>query len=174
MTRWPSGQTIYWMRLQNCNYCGSLLHSFFSHSWCFKLLEYSSLEKISKKWSKNLLHNNYLTIFSFKKGLEVIGERMSEFGAEYAYNDEYGFLLTCPSGIGTAIRAGVHMKLPNLLRVSELHAFYFTSMYLFQRNFIISQLIRSYIKCINKKNLSSIIKNEQTLKLYFAKLVVNV
>ena len=30
------------------------------------------------------------------------------------WNDHLGFILTCPSNLGTGLRAGVHVKLPKL------------------------------------------------------------
>ena len=30
------------------------------------------------------------------------------------WNDHLGFVLTCPSNLGTGLRAGVHVKIPNL------------------------------------------------------------
>lgn len=30
------------------------------------------------------------------------------------WNEHLGYILTCPSNLGTGLRAGVHVKLPNL------------------------------------------------------------
>lgn len=30
------------------------------------------------------------------------------------WNEHLGYVLTCPSNLGTGLRAGVHVKLPNL------------------------------------------------------------
>ena len=35
-------------------------------------------------------------------------------GQEFMWNQHLGFILTCPSNLGTGLRAGVHVKLPNL------------------------------------------------------------
>jgi len=53
---------------------------------------------------------------TFSKALQQIEEKLKENGLEYSFHEDYGYLLTCPSGIGTALRAGVHMKLPYLLQ----------------------------------------------------------
>merc|ERR1712025_379898 len=37
-----------------------------------------------------------------------------EAGAEYMHNEHLGYVLTCPSNLGTGVRAGVHMKLEKL------------------------------------------------------------
>ena len=35
-------------------------------------------------------------------------------GYEFMWNEHLGFILTCPSNLGTGLRAGVHVKLPKL------------------------------------------------------------
>lgn len=35
-------------------------------------------------------------------------------GKEFMHNDHLGYILTCPSNLGTGLRAGVHVKLPKL------------------------------------------------------------
>ena len=35
-------------------------------------------------------------------------------GQEFMWNEHLGFILTCPSNLGTGLRAGVHVKLPKL------------------------------------------------------------
>lgn len=37
-----------------------------------------------------------------------------ERGHEFMWNEHLGYVLTCPSNLGTGLRAGVHVKLPNL------------------------------------------------------------
>ena len=32
----------------------------------------------------------------------------------FMWNEHLGYVLTCPSNLGTGLRAGVHVKLPNL------------------------------------------------------------
>jgi len=39
---------------------------------------------------------------------------MKAAGKEFMWNEHLGFILTCPSNLGTGIRAGVHVKLPKL------------------------------------------------------------
>ena len=33
---------------------------------------------------------------------------------EYMWNEHLGYILTCPSNLGTGVRAGVHLKIPKL------------------------------------------------------------
>lgn len=37
-----------------------------------------------------------------------------ERGHEFMWNEHLGYVLTCPSNLGTGLRAGVHVKLPNV------------------------------------------------------------
>ena len=43
---------------------------------------------------------------------------LGDNGLKFAFHNSYGYTLTCTSGIWTALRAGVHMKLPLLVQVS--------------------------------------------------------
>lgn len=50
----------------------------------------------------------------FCNALNDIEKIMKAEGHEYMYSDHLGYILTCPSNLGTGIRAGVHMKIPKL------------------------------------------------------------
>merc|ERR1711862_277958 len=41
---------------------------------------------------------------------------MKERGHSYMWNEHLGYVLTCPSNLGTGLRAGVHVKLPALAK----------------------------------------------------------
>merc|ERR1712026_232741 len=41
-----------------------------------------------------------------------IESEMKKNGHEYMHNDHLGYVLACPSNLGTGIRAGVHAKIP--------------------------------------------------------------
>jgi len=65
---------------------------------------------------------NYDIAKAFKKfcvGMKIFKDLLAENGLEFAFHKDYGYLLTCPSGIGTALRAGIHIKLPLLLHDSR-------------------------------------------------------
>merc|ERR1712240_577747 len=47
----------------------------------------------------------------FCEGLTKIETLMKERGHQYMWNEHLGFVLTCPSNLGTGLRAGVHVKL---------------------------------------------------------------
>ncbi|XP_055518769.1 creatine kinase U-type, mitochondrial-like [Leucoraja erinacea] len=51
---------------------------------------------------------------TFCRGLKEVERLISEKGWEFMWNERLGYIQTCPSNLGTALRAGVHMKLPML------------------------------------------------------------
>ncbi|XP_071825362.1 creatine kinase U-type, mitochondrial-like isoform X2 [Apostichopus japonicus] len=50
----------------------------------------------------------------FCQGLNEVESLIKSEGWEYMWNEHLGYILTCPSNLGTGLRAGVHVKLPNL------------------------------------------------------------
>uniref|UniRef100_A0A6I8RLK6 Creatine kinase U-type, mitochondrial n=1 Tax=Xenopus tropicalis TaxID=8364 RepID=A0A6I8RLK6_XENTR len=50
----------------------------------------------------------------FCRGLKEVERLIQEKGWEFMWNERLGYILTCPSNLGTGLRAGVHIKLPLL------------------------------------------------------------
>ena len=51
----------------------------------------------------------------WSEGLRLVEAAIkSQAGKEYMHSDHLGYILTCPSNLGTGMRAGVHVKLPKL------------------------------------------------------------
>ncbi|KAB5571456.1 hypothetical protein PHYPO_G00225160 [Pangasianodon hypophthalmus] len=50
----------------------------------------------------------------FCRGLKEVERLIQEKGWEFMWNEHLGYILTCPSNLGTGLRAGVHIKLPRL------------------------------------------------------------
>ncbi|XP_077099838.1 creatine kinase, mitochondrial 2a (sarcomeric) isoform X1 [Siphateles boraxobius] len=50
----------------------------------------------------------------FCKGLKQVEHLIQERGWEFMWNEHLGYVLTCPSNLGTGLRAGVHVRLPKL------------------------------------------------------------
>ncbi|NXC43194.1 KCRB kinase, partial [Penelope pileata] len=50
----------------------------------------------------------------FCTGLTQIENLFKSKNHEFMWNPHLGYILTCPSNLGTGLRAGVHIKLPNL------------------------------------------------------------
>ena len=54
-------------------------------------------------------------VFSrFCNAAQVVQEAVKEQGCDFMHNDHLGYILTCPSNLGTGLRASVMMKLPLL------------------------------------------------------------
>ena len=52
----------------------------------------------------------------FCEGLAKVETCMKAKGHEYMWNEHLGYVLTCPSNLGTGLRAGVHIKIPHLAK----------------------------------------------------------
>ncbi|GAA6087631.1 creatine kinase S-type, mitochondrial [Tachysurus ichikawai] len=50
----------------------------------------------------------------FCRGLKEVERLIQERGWEFMWNENLGYVLTCPSNLGTGLRAGVHVRLPLL------------------------------------------------------------
>uniref|UniRef100_A0A8C6TXA0 creatine kinase n=1 Tax=Neogobius melanostomus TaxID=47308 RepID=A0A8C6TXA0_9GOBI len=50
----------------------------------------------------------------FCTGLTKIEDLFKQHGHQFMWNEHLGYVLTCPSNLGTGLRAGVHVKLPNM------------------------------------------------------------
>ncbi|XP_033121064.1 arginine kinase-like [Anneissia japonica] len=48
----------------------------------------------------------------FCKGLKEVEKHIQDNGKEFMWNEHLGFILTCPSNLGTGVRCSVHAKLP--------------------------------------------------------------
>ena len=68
-----------------------------------------------------------LRIISMRKGADIgaVFERLSraaahiETVAKFSHDDHLGYITSCPTNLGTALRASVHIKLPKLGRTSS-------------------------------------------------------
>lgn len=52
----------------------------------------------------------------FCEGLQKVEELIKNKDQAFMWNEHLGFILTCPSNLGTGLRAGVHVKLPQLCK----------------------------------------------------------
>jgi len=48
------------------------------------------------------------------RGIDAIEARINAAGYEFAHNDHLGYIHSCPTNVGTGMRASVHVKIPNL------------------------------------------------------------
>jgi len=59
--------------------------------------------------------NDMMKVFErFCTAINTVEEEMKKDGYEYMYSQHLGYILTCPSNLGTGIRCGCHVKLPLL------------------------------------------------------------
>jgi len=56
--------------------------------------------------------SNLLEVFSNLN--EMLSTVESIEGIEFAKDEQYGYVTSCPSNLGTGMRASVHVKIPNL------------------------------------------------------------
>ncbi|CAM4727639.1 unnamed protein product [Leuciscus chuanchicus] len=49
----------------------------------------------------------------------LIEDLFKNKGHSFMWNEHLGYVLTCPSNLGTGLRAGVHVKLPNLSKYRQ-------------------------------------------------------
>lgn len=61
------------------------------------------------------LSNSFICFLFMGQVEHLIQER----GWEFMWNERLGYVLTCPSNLGTGLRAGVHVRLPNLSKVTR-------------------------------------------------------
>lgn len=55
----------------------------------------------------------------FCDGLKKVENAIRKKGHEFMWNKHLGFILTCPSNLGTGLRGGVHLKIPLLSVTTE-------------------------------------------------------
>lgn len=53
------------------------------------------------------------------KIFQQVEKLIKEAGHGFMWNEHLGFLLTCPSNLGTGLRGGVHLKIPLLSKDEE-------------------------------------------------------
>jgi creatine kinase len=69
------------------------------------------------------LGGNINAVFKrFCDGINQVEKHMKAGGYEYMWNEHLGYVLTCPSNLGTGVRAGVHVKVPLLSKHKDFDA----------------------------------------------------
>uniref|UniRef100_H2Z954 creatine kinase n=1 Tax=Ciona savignyi TaxID=51511 RepID=H2Z954_CIOSA len=56
----------------------------------------------------------------WNEGLTKIENGVKKSGKEFMYDEHYGFIATCPSNIGTSLKAGVVLKIPKMAKYWRL------------------------------------------------------
>ncbi|MBI9090034.1 MAG: arginine kinase [Desulfobacterium sp.] len=81
-----------------------------------------------EKFAVWINEEDHLRIISMDKGGDIAGtyDRLAraltflEKRLKFAHDPNLGYLTSCPSNLGTGMRAGVHLRLPNFLTQQEL------------------------------------------------------
>lgn len=58
----------------------------------------------------------------FCEGLQKVETSIKSKGYEFMWSEHLGFILTCPSNLGTGLRAGVHVKIPCVSKHEKFEA----------------------------------------------------
>eukprot|EP00112_Aurelia_sp_Birch-Aquarium-sp1_P013328 Seg2821.2 transcript_id=Seg2821.2/GoldUCD/mRNA.D3Y31 product="Creatine kinase S-type mitochondrial" protein_id=Seg2821.2/GoldUCD/D3Y31 len=58
----------------------------------------------------------------FCNGLKAVEQNIMKEGEGFMWSKHLGYILTCPSNLGTGLRAGVHVKLPKLAKHPKFNA----------------------------------------------------
>ncbi|PWA26643.1 hypothetical protein CCH79_00001243 [Gambusia affinis] len=126
---WPDARGI-WYGPGSCLFV--FTHSFLCKSLGeLRFLLFAPGERCTSQrglWFLVFRHNNEKTfliwvneedhtrVISMEKGgnMKRVEHLIQERGWEFMWNERLGYVLTCPSNLGTGLRAGVHVRLPNL------------------------------------------------------------
>ncbi|PIK57258.1 putative creatine kinase, flagellar isoform X1 [Apostichopus japonicus] len=66
---------------------------------------------------------NMRRVFSrFCEGLQKVENSIKSKGHSFMWNEHLGYILTCPSNLGTGLRGGVHLKIPLLCKHEKFDA----------------------------------------------------
>ena len=67
----------------------------------------------------------------FCNGLKKVEDNIKKAGEGFMWSKHLGYILTCPSNLGTGLRAGVHVKLPLLAKVRYSIRYLFHKIHIF-------------------------------------------
>ena len=66
---------------------------------------------------------NMKSVFTrFCEGLRKVEKSIESKGHSFMWNEHLGYVLTCPSNLGTGLRGGVHLKIPLLSKHDKFEA----------------------------------------------------
>lgn len=77
------------------------------HIRCISMQDGGNVKEVFARWAR---------------AINSIEESLHKAGYKYSYNDHLGYITTCPSNVGTGLRASVMLKLPKLYKKLGVHA----------------------------------------------------
>ena len=77
------------------------------HIRCISMQDGGNVKEVFARWAR---------------AINSIEESLKKSNYQYSYDDHLGYITTCPSNIGTGLRASVMLKLPKLYKKLGVHA----------------------------------------------------
>ncbi len=77
------------------------------HMRCISMQDGGNVKEVFARWAG---------------AINSVEETLNKNGYTYAYNEHLGYITTCPSNVGTGLRASVMLKLPKLYKKLGVHA----------------------------------------------------
>jgi creatine kinase len=76
------------------------------HMRCISMQNGGNVKAVFERWAK---------------AINSVEKTLNSAGYTYAYDDHLGYITTCPSNVGTGLRASVMLKLPKLYKKLGVH-----------------------------------------------------
>ena len=76
------------------------------HMRCISMQNGGNVKQVFERWAT---------------AINTVEKSLNASGYTYAYNDHLGYITTCPSNVGTGLRASVMLKLPKLYKKLGVH-----------------------------------------------------
>ncbi len=76
------------------------------HMRCISMQDGGNVKQVFQRWAE---------------AINTVEKSLNNSGYTYAYNDHLGYITTCPSNVGTGLRASVMLKLPKLYKKLGVH-----------------------------------------------------
>jgi len=76
------------------------------HMRCISMQNGGNVKEVFERWAN---------------AINLVEKSLNKSGYKYSYNDHLGYITTCPSNVGTGLRASVMLKLPKLYKKLGVH-----------------------------------------------------
>ncbi|TKC45862.1 hypothetical protein EI555_009252, partial [Monodon monoceros] len=89
------------------------------HTRVISMEKGGNMKKVFERFCRGLKEVGEECIRELEPFCTQVEQLIQERGWEFMWNERLGYILTCPSNLGTGLRAGVHVKLPLLSKDSR-------------------------------------------------------
>mgnify|MGYP002631027583 CR=1 FL=1 len=100
---WPDGRGIF----HNAEKSFLVWVNEEDHMRCISMQDGGNVKAVFERWAQ---------------AINEVEKSLNKGGFSYAYNEHLGYITTCPSNVGTGLRASVMLKLPKLYKKLGVHA----------------------------------------------------